>query len=570
MTERAREQWWNDQCAELEKLDKKGRSDLVYNKVRELCGEKRKNKEEIFINDKDGKLLTEPEPVKERWKEYIEELYAKDEKPREIELEKLDDIDPDSIGPSVMRREVEKALEEMKAGKSEGVDEIPAEMLQQLGEKGVMGLTDLCVLMYEKGEWPDDFLESIMITLKKKTMAIDCKDHRTISLIVHASKLMLKILTRRVEHKANEFLGTDQFGFKRGCGTRDAIGTIRTIGERYLEHNNDVYICLIDYEKAFDCVNWIYLLDILKKIGVDWRDRRMIASLYMNQSAVVRIGEEITKKCTIGKGVRQGCLLSPVLFNIYGEMLIQEALQDQDGGVVIGGRTVKSVRFADDTAILAKTERELQLMLNNLNDTVEAYGMRINEKKTKVMKMSRSNKEEINILLKGKQLEEVKQYKYLGSILDNEGRSAKDVRARIAMGKQAFLRRQELLSISISISLRKRLVKSLVWSVTLYGCETWTLRKDDCKRLEAFEMWIWRRMFKIKWIERLSNEEVLVIAGETRSLLNTIKDRQRKWIGHILRHDNMMRDMIEGRVDGKRMREGQRTKMLDMIMNGNT
>ena len=209
-------------------------------------------------------------------------------------------------------------------------------------------------------------------------------------------------------------------------------------------------------------------------------------------------------------------------------------------------------------------------MLNNLNDTVEAYGMRINEKKTKVMKMSRSNKEEINILLKGKQLEEVKQYKYLGSILDNEGRSTKDVRARIAMGKQAFLRRRELLSTSISISLRKRLVKSLVWSVTLYSCETWTLRKDDCKRLEAFEMWIWRRMFKIKWIERLSNEEVLVIAGETRSLLNTIKDRQRKWIGHILRHDNMMRDMIEGRVDGKRMRGGQRTKMLDMIMNGNT
>ena len=93
----------------------------------------------------------------------------------------------------------------------------------------------------------------------------------------------------------------------------------------------------------------------------------------MNQSAVVRIGEEITEKCTIGRGVRQGCLLSPVLFNIYGEMLIQEALQDQDGGVVIGGRTVKSVRFADDTAILAKTEHELQLMLNNLNDTVEAY-----------------------------------------------------------------------------------------------------------------------------------------------------------------------------------------------------
>ena len=108
--------------------------------------------------------------------------------------------------------------------------------------------------------------------------------------------------------------------------------------------------------------------------------------------------------------------------------------------------------------------------------------------------------------------------------------------------------------------------------MTLYGSETWTLHdgKDESRRLEAFEMWIWKRMFKIKWTDKLTNEEVLDIAGETRSLLKTIKNRQQKWMGHILRHDNMLRDMIEGRVDGKRLRGGQRRKMLNAIMDKDT
>ena len=150
------------------------------------------------------------------------------------------------------------------------------------------------------------------------------------------------MLTSKVDYKANSYLGSDQFGFRKGRGTRQAIETVRTIGERYLEHGKDVYICFIDCEKAFNRVHWTYLFDVLKRIGVDWRDRRMIATLYMNQSAVVRVGDETTEKCTIGRGVRQGCVyLSPVLLDIYREMLIQEALEVLEGGVVIGGRTVK-------------------------------------------------------------------------------------------------------------------------------------------------------------------------------------------------------------------------------------
>ena len=121
---------------------------------------------------------------------------------------------------------------------------------------------------------------------------------------------------------------------------------------------------------------------------------------------MVSVGDETSDKCTIGRGVRQWFSLSPVLFNIYGEVLIQEALQVQRSGIVIGGRTVKSVRFA------------LQQTLSSLNDVVEDYGMRINKRKTKVRKISRNSQEEVNIHIKG-----INQYKYLGSILDSESRS---------------------------------------------------------------------------------------------------------------------------------------------------
>jgi len=101
------------------------------------------------------------------------------------------------------------------------------------------------------------------------------------------------------------------------------------------------------------------------------------------------------------------------------------------------------------------------------------------------------------------------------------------------------------------------MVKTVVWSVALYGSETWTLRKEDIKRIQAFEMWIWRKMEKISWTAHVSNEEFLSLVNEQRCLVHVIKQRQANWIGHVLRHDCLLKTVLEGKMEGKRTRGNQ-------------
>ena len=138
-----------------------------------------------------------------------------------------------------------------------------------------------------------------MIALKKKTKATKCSDCRTISLTAHTAKIIAKILIRRIEKKIEDVLGEDQFGFRRGEGTRDAIGMMRITAERTLEVDEELCVCFIDWQKAFDRVNWTKLMQILNRIGIDWRERKLISKLYMDwtegRQEVCKLEEEFDK-----------------------------------------------------------------------------------------------------------------------------------------------------------------------------------------------------------------------------------------------------------------------------------
>ena len=109
------------------------------------------------------------------------------------------------------------------------------------------------------------------------------------------------------------------------------------------------------------------------------------------------------------------------------------------------------------------------------------------------------------------------------------------------MAKVAFTKRKELLCKSLKTSLKKKIIKTIVWSTLLYGAETWSLKKKEMKRLEACEMWFWRKMSKIKWTDKKSNEEILMDIEEERTIIDTIIKRKKKWIGHILQGNSLLK-----------------------------
>jgi hypothetical protein len=186
----------------------------------------------------------------------ITELHIRTNRPVTLEVEPEEEVDAEEKGPYILQSEVEKAIKEMRNKKATGDDDVPGDVLKLFGEGGLKIMTKLINTIYETGEWPKDFTEVTTIALKKKPQATKFSDHRTISLIAHMVKIIAKILRRRIEKKNEDVLGEDQFEFRRGKGTRDAVGMLRIISEQTLEIDEELSVCFIDWQKAFNRVNW--------------------------------------------------------------------------------------------------------------------------------------------------------------------------------------------------------------------------------------------------------------------------------------------------------------------------
>jgi len=303
------------------------------------------------IRDKDGQLLTDDENIIKRWKEYIEELYEGEK------LEEITTYEEETKLP-ILRSEFELTLYDLKQNKAPGIDNITAELLKCASTKIKDALYHLTRDIYEKGDVPDDYCKSIIVTVPKKSGENFCEQFRTLSLLTHASKILTKIINRRIKGKVEQYLKNDQYGFRRQKGTREAILGLRVLIEKQIDRNKITYLAFIDLEKAFDKVNWNKMLLTLREKGVKQQDLRIIHRLYKNQTAYIK-KREITTNAQIKKGVRQGCTLSPPFFNCYIEKVInivKTKLTRLNIGIRIGGEIVSMIRFADDIVIIAESE----------------------------------------------------------------------------------------------------------------------------------------------------------------------------------------------------------------------
>ena len=199
----------------------------------------------------------------------------------------------------------------------------------------------------------------------------------------HTLKLLLTVILKRITDKIDIEVGCEQAVFRKNSGTREAIFCLKVITEKYLEMGKKLYACFIDYSKAFDTVNHEQLISSLSGTEVDDNDIAVIAHLYWQQITRIRKGSDLTEPVQIKRGVRQGCVLSPVIFNLYTEHIFRKT--NHITGVKINGHNINNLRYADDTVLIAGDEASLQDLVTAVKDENEKCGFLMKIKKTKVM-----------------------------------------------------------------------------------------------------------------------------------------------------------------------------------------
>ena len=218
------------------------------------------------IKDRNGMDVTEAEDIKKRWQEHTEELYMNDLHNPDTQDGVIIHLEPD-----ILECEVKWALGGITTNKAGGGDGIPVELFQILKDDAVKVLHPICQHIWKTQQRAQDWQRSVFIPVPKKGNPKECSNYRTIALISHASKVMLKILQARLQQYVNCELPDVQAGFRKGRGNRDRIANI--------------YFCFIDYAKAFDCVDHNKLWKILKELGIPDHLTCLLRNLYAGQEA---------------------------------------------------------------------------------------------------------------------------------------------------------------------------------------------------------------------------------------------------------------------------------------------
>jgi len=561
---RAKESWIQEQCENIEENLKKNNSKKAYQLVKDLTSMKQGRT--TTIQDKAGKCLTEEQDILQRWTEYCSELYnyraTGDPEVLQVPPATNNDNHP------ILREEVEAAVRSLKKGKSAGADNVPAELVQAGGEAVIGALLTICNKIWQTGEWPTPWTQSLIITLPKKGNLQQCQNYRTISLISHPSKVMLKILLNRLKPQAEEIIAEEQAGFRPRRSTTEQIFNLRILCERYLQHQRDLYHVFVDFKKAFDRVWHAALWATMRLYNINANLIKVIESLYDKATSAVYFNNSIGDWFRTTVGVRQGCLLSPTLFNIFLERIMADALEGHCGTVSIGGRMITNLRFADDIDGLAGEEQELADLVERLDKTSTAYGMQISAEKTKLM-TNNTNGISTDIRVNGERLVTVKSFKYLGAIVSDEG-SKPEILARIAQTTTALTKLNAIWKDkNIALGSKIRLMRSLVISIFLYACESWTLTADTERRIQAMEMRCYRRLLGISYKDHITNEEVRSrirqADGPYEDLLTTVKRRKLQWYGHVSRSAGLAKVFLQGTVQGSRRRGRQKKRWEDNI-----
>ena len=290
--------------------------------------------------------------------------------------------------------------------------------------------------------------------------------------------------------------------------------------------------------------------------GIPTKIINIIKEIYTEAQCTIKTEQSFTSKFNILTGVRQGCVLSPFLFNLAMNFVLKNT-QELNSGIDWGNSILSDLDFADDICLLHNKTEEMQKSTTALYTTSQKLGLYINKNKTMIMKNDRLH-DDTHIDIQGIIFKEVDNFCYLGSTISKDGDCRHDIDRRIILARLAFKSLNNLWrQTNISIKTKLRIFTTNVLSVLSYGAETWKSNKSIEKRLNTFQNHCLRNILKIKCSEHVTNEELLKRA-KTKPLSSIIKRRRLTFLGHVLRKisNNIGKQtfnfLLKNNIQGKR------------------
>ena len=234
------------------------------------------------------------------------------------------------------------------------------------------------------------------------------------------------------------------------------------------------------------------------------------------------------------------------------------------GLIKIARRNINNIRYADDTILMAES-KELKSVLMKVKDEREEAGLKLNFQKTKIMVSSPITSWQIN----GESMETATDFILGGSKITADGDCSHEIKRRLPLGRKVMAKLDSILkSRDITFPAKVRLVKAMVFPVVMYGCESWTVKKAKCRRIDAFELWCWRRLLRVPWTARRSNQSTLKEIRPESSLEGLMLKLKLQSFGHLMRRaDSFEKILMLGKIEGRRRRGRQRMRWLDGITN---
>ena len=227
------------------------------------------------------------------------------------------------------------------------------------------------------------------------------------------------------------------------------------------------------------------------------------------------------------------------------------------------GRNINNLRYADDTTLVAESEEELKSLLKKMKEESEKVGLKLNIQKTKIMASSPVTSWEID----GDTVEAVSDFIFWGSKITADGDCSHEIKRHLLLGRKVMTNLDSILkSRGITLPTKVCLVKAMVFPVVMYGCENWTIKKAECRRIDAFELWCWRRLLRVPWTARRSNQSIIKEISPGCSLEGLMLKLKLQYFGHLMRRvDSFEKILMLRGIVGRRRRGRQRLRWLDGI-----